>query len=105
MPAQPGPPYRVVWSERIREAVRRMSRKALQIGLGKQLLSALKHITQALALEPLAWGDPYFRMKASRLVLHHGTRWPVHVYYGVHEERPLVLVKDILPLPGSGLDD
>ncbi len=97
--------FEVVWSEQNREAVRRLGKKAIRLGLKQEFLQTIEYISAKLANEPLTWGDPSYRLKNSGLAVFHGMHMLLHVFYGVHEDSRLVFVKEVLPVPGLGLDD
>jgi hypothetical protein len=97
------PSYRIVWSGRDRETVEALSKKAEARGLMPEFIKNVEYMTTQLATSP-TWGDPYVHLKHMDLVMYHGLSGLVHVHYGVDEERCLVYIKDILPLPGLGLE-
>ena len=105
MPEPPNQPFRVIWSQTLRELVRALGKKAIRIGLSEEFFSSVDFILKKLAGEPLSWGDPVYHLKSVDLVVYHGVCRPFHLYYGVDEERRLVFVKDFLPIPGQGFDD
>lgn len=98
-------PFRVIWSQTLREMVRALGKKSIEKGLQKQFFSSLRFILKKLTEEPLAWGDPVYHLKSARLLVCHGIHRPFHLYYGVNEERRLVFVKDFAAFPGHGFDD
>jgi hypothetical protein len=96
-------PYRVVFSERARQSIRELAARARAVGLGEQVLDAVKEIDRLLRLYP-QFGDPL-----ADLAHEVGQSWvgaihPLVVRYAVYDERRLVVVAvPLLPLPGTGL--
>ncbi len=99
-----GSRYRVVYSERHRQAIHAGGIKAAQLGLGSAYLAAIKSIDHRLKTDPLGWGDPQNRLRHLRLTVYHGMRTPLHAYYAVDEKRRIVYVQEISPLPDQGMD-
>jgi hypothetical protein len=58
-----------------------------------------------MATDPLVWGDPHNVLPHLRLRLFHGIHAPLHAFYAVDEERRIVYVRQIKPLPHQGLDE
>jgi hypothetical protein len=89
-----GPPlcYKVTMSEQTKAKLKQLHQAAMQRGEGQQFLNAFRHIVAQLRDTPLTFGDPLYRLPALRLLVHHGVIAPLVVYYGVHEERPLVFI-------------
>jgi hypothetical protein len=74
------------------------------MGIGQEYVDALKTISQKLADQPLAWGDPQYRLPALGLLICHRVHSLLHVWYGVDEESRIVYLEEIKPRPGHPLD-
>jgi hypothetical protein len=90
---QPGR-YDVRLSEHQKSIVRQLHRDAVLAGNGKQFLISLRQILERLRKDSLVFGDPVYRLPALKLLICHAVILPVFVAYGVHEERPLVFIRD-----------
>jgi hypothetical protein len=102
----PSPPkFKLIWSEKNRDAVRALGKKAIHRGLKKEFLDSIEFIIEKLSEEPLGWGDPLYSYKAMDLSLCHGIYFLLHIYYAVDENKQIVYVQELLPIPGLGLDD
>jgi hypothetical protein len=86
-------PFEVTASEAIKQAIRDLHVKAAQRGHGKQFLNALRRIHDGLRNDPNNFGDPLFRLASLKLLVFHVVVWRVVVHYGVHEEKPLVVLR------------
>jgi hypothetical protein len=86
-------PYEVRLSEHDRALLRQRHLEAVQAGKGKQFLSALRQIVERLRKDPLAFGEPLYRLPALKLVVRQGVVLPLAVDYAVHEDRPLVFIR------------
>jgi hypothetical protein len=58
---------------------------------------------EKLETDPLAWGDPNYRLREMNLVICHRVYSMIDVYYGVHETEPFVFIKEFSVLHGYGL--
>ncbi len=105
MPVPPQDYFKIIWSDKNRETVRTLGKKANQLGLKKEFLQSINEITKRLTADPLDWGDPLYRLKAMDLILCHGISSLLYIFFGVDEDRRLVFVQDILPMPGFELDE
>jgi hypothetical protein len=95
-------PYRVVYSEAAREALRDLAARAKAVGQGAALLAAVKEFDRILHTYP-QFGEPL-----ADLTLEAGQVWratvpPLVMRYAVYEARRLVIVAaPPMLLPGSG---
>jgi hypothetical protein len=97
-------PYRVVYSERVRNELKDLLREAAARGLGPATLDAVKALDARLRLYP-QFGEPLLDLKTEGETLWTGTIPPLVVQYIIDDARRLVFgVVPIKPLPGSGLE-
>lgn len=97
-------PYRVSYSERVRNELKGLFTRAKQGGLGPQFLAALKEIDRRLHIYP-QFGEPLRDLKLKPLQRWIGVVPPLVVQYCVDDDKRLVMVGvPIQPLPNSGLD-
>jgi hypothetical protein len=95
-------PYRVAYSERVRNALRDLIARARQRGLGRQDLDAIKEIDYRLRIYP-QFGEPLLDLAYEPGHIWIGTVRPLVVRYAVLEQRRLVTVSvPIRALPGFG---
>jgi hypothetical protein len=93
----------VVYSGRVRKAVRSLVARAKARGRGRQVLDALRELDRRLHLYP-QFGEPLIDLTHEPGQLWVGTIQPLVVRYAIYDDRRLVLVvHPILSLPGSGL--
>jgi hypothetical protein len=96
-------PYRVVYSERVRDTLRELVARARESGLGPEVVAAVKEIDRRLRVYP-QFGEPLVELTQESGQVWVGAVPPLVVRYAVYEERRLVMVAvPILPMPGSGL--
>ena len=101
--ASEGPvPYRVVYSERVRNSLRQLVARARAAGLATQILVAVREMDRRLRLFP-QFGQPLMDLGLRGGQVWIGAVGPLVIRYALYEERKLVVVAaPILPLPGSG---
>jgi hypothetical protein len=96
-------PYRVVYSELVRTAIRELASRAWAGGNGPEVVAAVKELDRRLHLYP-QFGDPIIDLKYEFGQVRIGTVPPLVVRYAVYEERRLVVVAvppALLTIPGS----
>lgn len=95
-------PYRVIYSDMVRNSLRELIARARERGLGSLILDAVKEIDRRLRLYP-QFGEPLVDLSIEVGQMWVGTVQPLVVRYAIYEERRLVMVTvPILPLPGTG---
>jgi len=100
---KPGTPFRVVFSEALREQLRRLGQRADAQGITAALGADLRTIVEALAADPVSWGDPLNRLPHLRLTLYHRIYHSISVRYGVEEQERVVFVRECKPISGHPL--
>jgi hypothetical protein len=85
-------------SAETRGIIRRLHAEAVQLGNRQRFLSAFREIVRRLSRDPLIFGEPLYRLPAIRLLVPQGGVLPLMVVYGVHEDQPLVLIRDFKAL-------
>lgn len=98
----PEAPYRVEYAGQSLSQLKNLIDQAVHLGMLSDLATAVKAIHRRLTVDPLEWGDPLYHLQHLGLLLHRGTHAPLNVIYAVDEERNLVYVTQIQPMPGSG---
>ena len=96
--------YTVDLPLRVTAAIRLLFLRAIRKALAPQLLNALSEVNQHLASDPIAWGDPQFRLVTMGLMMYHRVEGPISVHYAVDDIRRIVYVKSVRPFPGGGLE-
>jgi hypothetical protein len=90
--AAPGPvPYRVVYSERVRQRLRALADVARDRGDGEAFLAALKEFHRRLCLYP-QFGEPLTDLTQELGQLWIGIVRPLSMRYAVFDERRVVMV-------------
>jgi hypothetical protein len=96
-------PYRVSYSELVRNELRSLLARARGRGLGQQVLAAVKEIDKRLRIYP-QFGQPLQDLKLGAGQTWIGTVPPLVVKYVLDEERRQVMVVvPLSPLPELGL--
>jgi hypothetical protein len=88
---EPVAPYRVSYSERVRQRLRALAAEATQRGDGTQFAAALTEFHRRLCIYP-QFGDPILDLTSERGQIYNGIIRPLAMRYGVHEDHRLVLV-------------
>jgi hypothetical protein len=96
-------PYWVSYSERVRNELEKLIVRAIERGLGPQVLTAAREMDRLLHSDPL-FGDPLTDLSLAPGQLRMGTIPPLVVKYAIYPDKRLVIVTiPIATLPHSGL--
>ena len=87
-------PYRVVYSERVRQRLLALADIARERGDGEAFLAALKEFHRRLCLYP-QFGEPLLDLTQELGQVWLGIVRPLAMRYGVFDERRVVMVADI----------
>jgi hypothetical protein len=98
------PEFAIHYAPRLAERLRELTDRAVAAGLRDEIIADLRLIDRRLRSDPLSWGDLWYRYSYLNLLMCHATAGLLHVYYGVDEERRVVYLKDVTPLPHGPLD-
>lgn len=93
------PKYTVSISQTVRDRFGPWKALARSAGLFDQFLDDLKLLDRNLLYHPTTWGDPLHDLRNARLRMFRGLTDHLLVFYGVHFDQPLVIVKDIVLRP------
>ena len=101
--AEPGPtPYRVVYSERVRQRLLGLADMARERGDGEAFLAALKEFHRRLCVYP-QFGEPLVDLTQESGQVWIGTVRPLAMRYGIFDDRRIVMVAALpVLLPQSG---
>jgi hypothetical protein len=88
-----GARYHVTLLEPFTQAIKRSQRKAGLQGRGEEFLSALRQIVEQIQYDPHRLGEPLYHLPALRLQVRSVALGPLHVTFGVHEDRPIVFLQ------------
>jgi hypothetical protein len=90
--AVPGPtPYRVVYSERVRQRLLGLTEVARDRGDGEAFLAALKEFHRRLCVYP-QFGEPLVDLSQESGQVWIGTVRPLAMRYGIFDDRRVVMV-------------
>ena len=101
-PSEPVP-YRVVYSERVRQRLLALADVARERGDGDAFVAAVKEIHRRLCLYP-QFGEPLFDLTQEAGQVWLGIVRPLAMRYGVFDVRRVVMVTEVpvlLPKPES----
>ena len=87
-------PYRVVYSERVRQRLLVLADVARERGDGEAFLAALKEFHRRLSLYP-QFGEPLIELTQEVGQVRLGIVRPLAMRYGVFDERRVVMVTEI----------
>jgi hypothetical protein len=98
------PRFTVATPQPLLDRIRAWAADATARGVRSEFLAALKEMNERLEADPVAWGDLLREYVQIDAVEMRGMvpRWLL-VWYGVHDRARQVIVRDILPAPGSPL--
>lgn len=96
-------PYRVSYSQRVRDELVRLVARARARGLSPQVLTAVREIDRRLQVYP-QFGQPLRNLSVDPAQLWIGVVAPLVVHYVLDEDRREVsVILPFQPLPRSGL--
>jgi hypothetical protein len=87
-------PYRVVYSERVRQRLLALADVARERGDGEAFLAALREFHRRLCLYP-QFGEPLIDLTRESGQVWLGTVRPLAMRYGVFDERRVVMVTEV----------
>ncbi len=87
--------FRLIASDSIKESIRRLRSQAPQDGRFPAFREALKQIVEKLESLPLEAGEPVYPLHGMQLQLRTIVIRPIAVRYGVHQDRPLVVIQSV----------
>jgi hypothetical protein len=90
--------YAVEMSEKTKATLKQRQQEASEAGTGEAFLSALRLIGERLRKDPLTFGEPLYRLPALKLLVCQGVVPPLLVDYAVHEELPVVFIREVRSL-------
>lgn len=85
--------YEVSISQQVSKELAELAEEATQAGIRSEFRVALQTIYNRLRTKPLELGEWIGRLRHLRLVLHVGFVPPIRVWFGVHEEEPIVILQ------------
>jgi hypothetical protein len=91
--------YDVVFSERQRQQLKSFAEQAERLGRKKAFAQRLMEIHEALANDPVSFGDPRRRFDSIELTEYVAMRGPFLIGYGVHATKFKVLIKSLQYFP------
>jgi hypothetical protein len=95
--------YKVANYTGVNEQITALVERAAAAGIRHIVIAALKEMAMHLQTHPLHWGDPEFGSNLPGVVCH-AVLDPIIVRYMVIEEKQVVIVRQVKPLPGSLFD-
>ncbi|HEY7157875.1 MAG TPA: hypothetical protein VH575_28210 [Gemmataceae bacterium] len=96
--------YQFVLTAMQRQQLKTWAERAAALGRTAEYLAALKIIHRHLTTDPLAWGEPWYRLSKLGLQVYHRGYPPLHVSYAVDTAHRIVYAKQFRLFSGSGLE-
>jgi hypothetical protein len=85
--------FRVTMSGNSATSLKQFHSRAIARGVGNKLLAAFRIIEQRLRTDPIALGEPLYRLAALELIVYQAVVSPLVVDYAVHEGQRLVFIR------------
>ena len=97
-------PYSVAFPQPLLDQLRAWADEAKRLGVGAEFLAAVRLMNLRLKTDPVRWGDPLRSYPVISAAELRGMipKWLL-VWYGVLEPARQVIVRSLLPAPGSPL--
>jgi hypothetical protein len=80
------------------DLLRRLLRRAVELGVRERLSAALAAIDSRLRTDPVGWGDPVRHYARARVTAYRRIHDELLVEYSVHDDRPEVWLLDVVPI-------
>lgn len=87
--------YKVVVSGNIAQLIKQLHRAATEDDRGGEFIAALQLLNERLQIDPLSFGEPLYQLPNLKLLVCIQIVRPIAMDYGVHQELPLVFLKDV----------
>jgi hypothetical protein len=81
-----------------------ISRRAAEIEMGPKVLSATREFFDRLQTDPRKFGSPLYRLRKMRMEVFNVVVRPLYFEYGVHDDRPVVVVRYVAWLNNPNAD-
>lgn len=104
MEINPDTSYQLATSAEQNKQMRIWAERAATRGITAKYVAALKTISQQLTTAPTTWGDPCNQLFHLGLQVYHRVCAPLYIAYAIDEQRRIVYIKELKPLPRSGLE-
>jgi len=102
--ADPSPgPFKVHFSEHVRQEIARLGQKAGALGIDALYFRALREMAEHLEHDPLTWGEKQNHLATLGLDKYHRVQGPLSISSGVDNARRLVYLLEVRPLPSHPL--
>jgi len=105
MPDLPGKSWKVSCSQDMLSRVRAFQSRAAELNIQPDFQRVMNTLIQQLLTDPLGWGDPQYRFHQLDLLQCHGICEFMQVYYAVDEERQIVFITELRPMPNHPLEE
>jgi hypothetical protein len=98
-----GKTFQLVVSGAVLQSLKDLLARAAAVGLDDVVIQAVKQTRQQLTYDPFGFGEPIYRLQHLRLEVRMAVVSPLAVQFAVHQDKPLVILRSVTPLSGSGL--
>jgi hypothetical protein len=101
MSADPAGEYQVIFLQHARQQVRELGEGLGSPELRERLAQVLRAAIEHLARAPVAWGDPWYRLRHLGMLVCNRGYGSLHFIYAVNEQQRLVFVTRVETITGS----
>lgn len=99
-----GQPFRIAISGATADALRRLQRRASQEGRGAEFLGAVRTAIQRMQSDPMAFGEPLYRLPALAIDVRCAVVRPLSIHFGVNLQYRITVIQSVKLLSLSGLE-
>lgn len=89
------PPYRTEFTGPAEADYLSIFQAASSAGVGRDILLAMRDILARLRLDPNVFGEPMYHLRAMKMAVRKAAIAPVYVEYGVHDDKPVVVIRRV----------
>lgn len=91
-------PFTVEVTGFARAQIREISRRAIYTETGDAVAAAFRELLTRLRASARELGEPMYHLRKMRMEVRNAAVPPLYIEYGVHEEHPLVVIRQVARL-------
>lgn len=90
--------FNVEFTGPARSELRALARRAVYARQGPSVAEALRQLLDRLTHDPKELGEPMYYLRSMKMQVRRAGRGPIYIEYGVHTDRPIVIVRRVVGL-------
>ena len=78
--------------------LRHLAQRAIFRNRGHELAKSIREAINRLKMDSIGSGEPLYRLHHMKMLVCRGVFPPLYLEYGVHEDRPVVIIRHVAGL-------